>query len=127
MESADKDRGVHEILKEKRGDIFTGNWDLVGDEIVSSGVLDVVGLEVVDDGEIGAMDFLGGNPEEILVFGFGFGDGFVEFGAGEGVDRWIVVEFGEEVGLVLHVVDREMEIKYTIHDRDFFYIFKGGF
>jgi hypothetical protein len=127
MESIDKDRGVHEILKEKRGNIFTGNWDFVGDEIVSSCVLDVVGLEVVYDGEIGAVDFLCGDPKDVLFFGFGFSDGFGEFRAGEGVDGGVVLEFGEEVGLVLHFVDREMEIKITIHGRDFFCILKGGF
>ncbi len=127
MKSVDKNWGVHEILKEKRGNIFTGNWDFVGDEIVSSCVLDVVGLEVVYDGEIGAVDFFSGNPKDVLFFGFGFGDGFGEFRAGEGVDGGVVLEFGEEVGLVLHVVEWEMEIKITIHDRDFFCIYKGGF
>ncbi len=94
VESVDEDRRVHEILKEERGDIFAWNWDGIRDKIISPGVLDVVGLEIVNYGEVGAVDFLGGNPEDFRVFRFCFGDSFVKFEVGVKFDGGVDLEFG---------------------------------
>ncbi len=56
------------------------------------------------------MDFLGGDPEDILVVGLGFGYGFVEFGVGERVDGGVVVEFVEESVFFLHLVIRKWKL-----------------
>jgi hypothetical protein len=62
------------------------DWDLVGDEGVPSGVLDKIAVEIIDDGEIGAVDFLCGYPEDVFRVGFGLGYGLFEFSIGGGLD-----------------------------------------
>lgn len=76
--------------------------DLIGDEGVSSGVFDEVMVKIMDDGEVGAVYFLGGYPEYILIIGFGLGDIFFKFGVGGGLNRRVVFELSEEIRSFLH-------------------------
>lgn len=80
MKSLDSFVYVEEILLEKWLDIIDWNWDFVSEEIVPPGILDSIATEIIDNGEVRAVNFLSGDPEDIRLIKTGLVNSFDELG-----------------------------------------------
>lgn len=67
MKSLDIFMYVKEILFEKWLYVIDWDWDFVSKEIVSPGVLDSIATEIIDNGEVRAMNLFSGYPDNIRL------------------------------------------------------------
>jgi hypothetical protein len=86
-------------------------------------------IEIIDDREIGAVDFLGGYPQDVLRIGFGLGNTIFKFRVSWGFNWWVFFELAEKVWILFHLVNwckkKKMLIGGELIDwEDFFYNLK---
>lgn len=79
MKSVYKHRRVKKVLFEVRSDIFNRNRDLVGNKICSSSIFDEIGFKIVNDREVGTMNFFGSDPKNFLFIKLSVANFFDKF------------------------------------------------